>query len=435
MCFASKIDVIYRRLILSSFFSKGWGDINVYERLLEARKTVTDREKCHKLISSSYPVELNKSWTKESFYIAEGHFTSPLARYFPDLLPKESEKAHFQVIIPKKWPRNGHKPACLHLAGTGDHYFWRRRNLTAKPLAKQYGIASLLLENPFYGMRKPKNQLRSSLLHVVDLFVMGAALILESLVLLKWCEQQGYGPLGITGISMGGHMASLACTAWNKPLAIVPCLSWSTASCVFTEGVMSRACSWDTLEKQLSCEDYRNSLLDYIPLSGNIFTKFDADDLSKSSVNGYSDMNSLSQSLMEQKGKNLDNSEIQTLFLKQEDIFNGLKTNIFENLPSILRNINLKEGLPAKQSTLDFMNYVMDEETHLRNFPPPVDPSLVHFVVAKNDAYIPRNNQTSPSDIWPGCTVEYIDSGHVGGSLKHQDVFRRVIWDTLRKLS
>ena len=235
MCFASKIDVIYRRLILSSFFSKGWGDINVYERLLEARKTVTDREKCHKLISSSYPVELNKSWTKESFYIAEGHFTSPLARYFPDLLPKESEKAHFQVIVPKKWPRNGHKPACLHLAGTGDHYFWRRRNLMAKPLAKQYGIASLLLENPFYGMRKPKNQLRSSLLHVVDLFVMGAALILESLVLLKWCEQQGYGPLGITGVSMGGHMASLACTAWTKPLAIVPCLSWSTASCVFTE--------------------------------------------------------------------------------------------------------------------------------------------------------------------------------------------------------
>lgn len=105
----------------------------------------------------------------------------------------------------------------------------------AKPLANEHGIASVLLENPFYGVRKPKNQLRSSLLHVVDLFVMGAALILESVVLLNWCERQGYGPLGITGISMGGHMASLACTAWPKPLAIVPCLSWSTASCVFTE--------------------------------------------------------------------------------------------------------------------------------------------------------------------------------------------------------
>lgn len=237
MCFVSKSDIIYRRLILTSFFSKGWGDINVYKRLLEARKTVMNRTKCSNLIPPHYPVELNKSWTKESCYIAEGHFTSPLAKYFPGLLPKESEKAHFQVIIPKKWPQNGRKPACLHLAGTGDHHFWRRRHLMAKPLAKEHGIASVLLENPFYGVRKPKNQLRSSLLHVADLLIMGTALILESLVLLHWCERQGYGPLGITGISMGGHMASLACTAWPKPLAIVPCLSWSTASCVFTEVV------------------------------------------------------------------------------------------------------------------------------------------------------------------------------------------------------
>lgn len=235
MCFASKGDIIYRRFILSSFFSKGWGDIKVYERLLEARKVVSDRTKCNDLIPSHYPVQLTKSWTKDACHIAEGHFTSPLAQYFPGLLPKESEKAHFQVIIPKQWPQRGRKPLCLHLAGTGDHHFWRRRNLMAKPLAKEYGIASILLENPFYGVRKPNNQVRSSLRHVVDLFIMGAALIVESLVLLHWGERQGYGPLGITGISMGGHMASLACTAWPKPLAIVPCLSWTTASCVFTQ--------------------------------------------------------------------------------------------------------------------------------------------------------------------------------------------------------
>lgn len=233
--FASKSDRIYRRFILSSFFSKGWGDVRVYERLLEARKLISDRTKCSDLISPHYPIELTKSWTKDACHIADGHFTSPLAHHFPGLLPKESEKAYFQVIIPKKWPQQGRKPLCLHLAGTGDHHFWRRRNLMAKPLAKEYGIASVLLENPFYGMRKPNNQVRSSLRHVVDLFIMGAALILESLVLLHWCDRQEYGPLGITGISMGGHMASLACTAWPKPLAIVPCLSWSTASCVFTQ--------------------------------------------------------------------------------------------------------------------------------------------------------------------------------------------------------
>lgn len=36
---------------------------------------------------------------------------------------------------------------------------------------------------------------------------MGACLILECFVLLKWCEKQGFGPLGITGVSMGGHVS------------------------------------------------------------------------------------------------------------------------------------------------------------------------------------------------------------------------------------
>ncbi len=78
----------------------------------------------------------------------------------------------------------------------------------ARPLLKEYGIASIILENPFYGLRKPKEQLRSSLHNVSDLFVMGGALILETLALLHWCEKEGYGPLGVSGVSMGGHVSS-----------------------------------------------------------------------------------------------------------------------------------------------------------------------------------------------------------------------------------
>lgn len=40
-----------------------------------------------------------------------------------------------------------------------------------------------------------------------DLFVMGGALVLESAALLHWLEREGYGPLGMTGISMGGHVS------------------------------------------------------------------------------------------------------------------------------------------------------------------------------------------------------------------------------------
>lgn len=68
---------------------------------------------------------------------------------------------------------------CIHLAGTGDHviikfitlmilgiidinfyfqYYWKRRNLVAKPLMKEGNIGAIILENPFYGVRKPALQ-------------------------------------------------------------------------------------------------------------------------------------------------------------------------------------------------------------------------------------------------------------------------------------
>lgn len=47
---------------------------------------------------------------------------------------------------------------------------------------------------------------RSNLQHVSDIFVMGGCLVLESLVLFHFCERNGYGPLGVSGLSMGGHV-------------------------------------------------------------------------------------------------------------------------------------------------------------------------------------------------------------------------------------
>lgn len=197
------------------------------------------------------------------------------------------------------------------------------------------------------------------------------------------------------------------------------------------QGVMSKACCWNTLEQQLSNEDYRNNLMDYIPISGATFTKFNDDSLRRNFVRDYSDL----ESLLEKEKRNLDKSGFRTLYLQQEDIYNGLKSSFFENLPSVLKTIKARKDFSAKSETVDFMNFVMDEATHLQNFPPPVDTSLVRFLVAKHDAYVPRDNVMSPCDIWPGCTVEYINSGHVAASLNHQDVFRRVISDTLGQLS
>uniref|UniRef100_A0A8C7WWV9 Abhydrolase domain containing 18 n=1 Tax=Oryzias sinensis TaxID=183150 RepID=A0A8C7WWV9_9TELE len=139
-------------------------------------------------------------------------------------------------------------------------------------MIKEAGIASLLLENPYYGYRKPKDQLRSSLKNVSDLFVMGGALILESTALLRWLEREGYWPLGMTGISMGGYMASLAVTNWPKPIPLVPCLSWSTASSVFTTGVLSKAVNWSQLEKQYAVNSvYEKEIIQLLEYCGVFF--------------------------------------------------------------------------------------------------------------------------------------------------------------------
>lgn len=101
---------------------------------------------------------------------------------------------------------------------------------------------------------------------------MGGCLVLENLVLLHFCERMGLGPLGVTGISMGGHNASLAATNWPKPLVVVPCLSWSTAAPVFTQGVMSQSINWDTLETQYFADGhYRERLAKMVTIVDDSF--------------------------------------------------------------------------------------------------------------------------------------------------------------------
>uniref|UniRef100_A0A1Y1KBS9 Uncharacterized protein n=1 Tax=Photinus pyralis TaxID=7054 RepID=A0A1Y1KBS9_PHOPY len=201
----SRLDKLYRRILLTKFFVKGWGNPNHILRLFQFRKEISNRNKCVDLIPKDYPVTILNEQSFEDYQLIEGTFHSPLAHFLPDVVIPEVRPARFQLIFPKKWKSNTYRPLCIHLAGTGDHHFWKRRNVMAVPLLK-HDISALILENPFYGLRKPKDQFRSSLHNVSDIFVMGGCLMLECLVLLRWCESLGFGPLGISGLSMGGHI-------------------------------------------------------------------------------------------------------------------------------------------------------------------------------------------------------------------------------------
>ncbi|RZF38662.1 hypothetical protein LSTR_LSTR003468 [Laodelphax striatellus] len=489
----NRLDQIYRTILNSKYFIKGWGEPENLKRLFQFRKVMSNRETCYKLVPEGYPVTIDKEEEHSDCRIVEGHFTSPFINHLPGLLPPEAETAYFQAILPTKWNSNHYKPACIHLAGTGDHHFWRRRMFLAKPLLKEAGIGAILLENPFYGTRKPKDQVASVLHNVSDIFVMGGCLMMESLVLLHWSEKLGFGPLGVTGLSMGGHMASLAATAWPKPLVLVPCLSWSTASSAFTEGVLSSAINWDLLTTQYQTDEVFKAEIEKMVtiieddafMAGKQFAKDFPNSMKNVNDAQYcgceggnsSHTNFTTNSTSASPSSDACNHEDKKLSVHFNDTISeaaevkkdsqSMSSNLFSRLfhrggkavtveqklplgaedrQDLLHLINekLQSGSPAKSKTEDaanwreveahhFMRGIMDECTHLRNFARPVDTELITVVCARNDGYVPREGVTSLADIWPGLEVRYLEAGHVTAFLLHQKTFRSAIKDSFER--
>ncbi|XP_011871315.1 PREDICTED: uncharacterized protein C4orf29 isoform X2 [Vollenhovia emeryi] len=452
----SRLDAVYRSILLTKFFTKGWGNPQNLRRIFEFRKVIANREACYNMIPFDYPIEITKDEIWSDCHIIEGRFESPFEKHLPGIMPDKTKLAYFQVVLPPKWSSHKMKPVCLHLAGTGDHFFWRRRNLIAKPLLKESGIASILLENPFYGLRKPVDQIRSSLHNVCDIFIMGGCLIMESIVLLNWCERQGFGPLALTGLSMGGHMASLAATNWPKPISLVPCLSWSTASPVFTEGVMSASINWALLETQyFSDEMYQNDLAKMVKiidhddafLAGQHFAKHypasmkrvdklreesngdnntTGDATSTNSIDNPSGVNVTAESKS-------DSSQLQCLIAEEKAAAKIFPLNLISSKFKPKESNALKDNKWREHEALQFMRGIMDECTHLTNFEKPVDTELIIAVCAKNDAYVPRDSCMSLETIWPGAEIRYIDAGHVSAYLLHQKVFRSTIAECIQR--
>ncbi|KDR07135.1 hypothetical protein L798_02592 [Zootermopsis nevadensis] len=460
----SRLDHVYRSILMTKFFTKGWGKPENLKRLFLFKEKMTNRDTCFNLVPNNYPITISKEEDYSDFRIIEGHFLSPFVTNLPGIVPKESETAYFQVLLPKKWNSSHYKPICLHLAGTGDHGFWRRRQMMAKPLLKEGGIASIILENPFYGLRKPKDQVRSSLHNVTDIIVMGGCLILESLVLFHWCENNGFGPLGVTGMSMGGHMASLAATNWPKPIVLVPCLSWSSATPVFTQGVLSHSINWKLLGAQYFSDDvFREEIRKLVEVNkdafqaGQHFAKYypqSMDHISKL----CREQDVLNKGRESQNASPPNCKSLTTELQMNRDIDQQIAGSSLSNHQAVVSNSsvapasdfevhgptskrilspkvdvtsvsnieNIKHSVSRwrEDEAVLFMHGIMDECTHLRNFTVPVDTSLIIAICAKDDAYIPREGCADLTDIWPGTEVRFLDAGHVSAYLLHKHTFR-----------
>uniref|UniRef100_T1IPK7 Uncharacterized protein n=1 Tax=Strigamia maritima TaxID=126957 RepID=T1IPK7_STRMM len=422
----SRLDQFYRSILVSKFFTKGWGKPENIKKLYQIRQSMRDRDKCYALVSKNHPIQIDKEEEQSDCFILSGHFKSPFAEHLPGVVPEASENAYFQMLLPKTW-KTSLRPLCLHLAGTGDHYFWRRRTFMAKPLLKEYGIVSLIFDYMARGNLKIN---RSNLHNVSDIFVMGGCLALESIALFNWCERQGFGPLGITGISMGGHMACIAAGVWPKPVVLVPCLSWTTASCVFTQGVMSACIPWQLLQNQYFTNDnYHGEIRKLI---GPLTKKAQEDSNHFEKHFDLAKMNSGTITPHEDSLKQLKNDRLDRMF----------------NLPTRLASTKTESSAEQRGKTdslskkdlmtgeaLQFMNSIMDEFTHLANYDTPVDTSLVIVIAAKDDAYVLRDGVEDLTHLWKGAELRLIDSGHVAAFIFNQKLFRKAISDGFERLT
>ncbi|KAI5067859.1 hypothetical protein GOP47_0016204 [Adiantum capillus-veneris] len=248
--------LMHRMKLAPPFFAKGWGGqkLELLERI--ARQLVNGQEDDESSLvqvpAANWPppplpitLHWRTVWETPSARLQEGAFFTPCDEQLRNALPLESYIARVALLT----PRNTHpaNTSCIiHLAGTGDHGFQRRLKLGA-PLLKD-DIATMVLESPFYGDRRPKQQRGAKLLCVSDLLLLGRATIEETRALLRWMkEEMGFNKLGVCGLSMGGVHAAMVGSLHPTPLAVLPFLAPHSAAVAFCEGILQYGTAWDAL--------------------------------------------------------------------------------------------------------------------------------------------------------------------------------------------
>ena len=62
----------------------------------------------------------------------------------------------------------------------------------------------------------------------------------------------------------------------------------------------------------------------------------------------------------------------------------------------------VQKSSPPRPETVSMLRWVLDNATHLNNYPVPHCPELVLFLAARGDMYVPRENITDVTVLWPG---------------------------------
>jgi dienelactone hydrolase len=239
---------------IPKMFYEGWGDPELLDWLVEQSRDVGP------------PADIEVRWEdskrhRDGSHTFSGWFTTP-ARHLP--LPPEVRAAYFQMLLPPD-AFDGPRPGmCVHLAGTGDLTFAARKFL-ARPLLKHQNprdrIGAIILQNPYYGRRKPHGQRQTRLRRMTDQVMMNLATVQEARALLKWLRGEGFARVGVTGYSMGGFMAGFSAQTVPFPVAAIPCASGDTAVATLVDSPLRDICDWKKLAEEAGGADHADMLM------------------------------------------------------------------------------------------------------------------------------------------------------------------------------
>jgi dienelactone hydrolase len=208
------------------FFQDGWGDRALCDAM--------DPQALSRRKIPRVDVALGTGRREHGGVLQEGTFESPEAR-----LPACARTARVRLLLPEGRIR----AVALHLAASGDQGFGVRLRFAAPLL--EHGIGALVLENPYYGSRRPPNQQRHAYRSISDLHLMGAATFQEGRALLRWLRETLRVPLvGVTGFSMGGQLSAMVGASTPFPCAVVPIAAPCSPDTVLRDGVLGHVAEW-----------------------------------------------------------------------------------------------------------------------------------------------------------------------------------------------
>jgi len=246
------------------YYQDGWGEFSVASSFYAWLHSFVQEMEAIKARQQSartwQPRKVNIDFSHASsqggITVREGVFNT-CALEIKHLLPQESFEARALFVTPTSSVKGTEifspdAPIVILLAGTGEHGYGRRASSVAFPLAAQAGISSIILESPFYGRRRPPNQVGSKLRRVSDLAVLGRVTIEETCSLVRHLqEEMGASNLAVAGVSMGGLHSAMTASLSPARLGVVSWLGPPSAAPVFTEGLLARFCEWKRLQSEV----------------------------------------------------------------------------------------------------------------------------------------------------------------------------------------